>query len=439
MTDNTLGATNSFQFAFKEGHQCHEVVFILRRLTEISLEWAVPIFILDGDIVKAYDYTDHVRILEALTRNNIKDFLAAAILREVARPKGILRLGDKEGDSELHRSRALWQGDPLAPKLFNATLDILSQDFDKEAKRKKWGYPIQRHGKIFNICLLCFADNYWIIATSPKELQEANDHWQGLLLSAGWHTPAEDMRYASTAEDHEHKTDITFKGKVVERVSRHVGFKALGTQITFVTRHDVEFQRRIKAAWAAFFKNTDILCCKVAPVRKCLDFLHLVVTPALFWCSGSWNLRVDQYIKLRGLQRKMIRKMMRFKKEEAEDLDHFMRRTERSISNIIECHNVLSWDVLARRNIFKWAGWTARLFKYDPNRITLSVLEHKNLKWIMNIASQNRGRQLHGKYLHTWRWESLVYKYFEENYPGTDWCEVAQSADDWHEIVKNVF
>jgi hypothetical protein len=373
-----------------------------------------------------------------LRTNNIRDILAAAILREVARPIGKLRLGDIEGDNDLHRSRALWQGDPLAPKLFNATLDILSQEFDIEAKRREWGYPILKNGSKSYICLLLFADNYWIIATSPTELQEANDYWQNLLLSAGWHTPAADMRYATTAEDHEHKKDIIFKGRVIERVSRQSGFKALGTQITFVTRHDVELQRRFKAAWASFFKNSDVLCCKAAPLRKRLDFMHLVITPALFWCSGSWNLRVDQYVKLRGLQRKMIRRMMRFRKDDEEDLEAYMRRTERSITNIIERHNIVTWDVLARRNIFKWAGWTARLHIHDPHRVTLAILELKNWRWIKDIADRNNGRQLHGRYLHTWRWESIIYKYFQENHPGIDWNYMAQSADSWHEIVQNV-
>ncbi len=293
-------------------------------------------------------------------------------------------------------------------------------------------------GRTRYVCLLCFADNYWLVATSPSELEEANSYWQGLLLSAGWHTPIDELKYATTASDTDFTHDIYFNGEVIKRVPRGEGFKALGTQITFVTRHDVEFERRIKAAWASFGKNSAALCCKSAPLKQRLKFLDLVVNPALFWCSGSWNLRVDQFVRLRGIQRKMIRKMMCFKKYDTEDLARFMQRTESMISNIIDRHNVISWDTLARRFIFRWAGWVARLEHHDPQRITLAVLRHKNWDWISLIASQNRGRQLHGRYLHTWRWEKLLYKFAEENFPGQKWSDLALDASSWIAIVNTV-
>ena len=59
LAGNVLETTVGVQFAFKSGHQCHEPVFILRKIVEVSLEWAVPVFVLDGDIAKAYDYTKH--------------------------------------------------------------------------------------------------------------------------------------------------------------------------------------------------------------------------------------------------------------------------------------------------------------------------------------------------------------------------------------------
>ena len=54
------------QFAFTPGHQPHEVIFILRTLIERAIEWNIPIWILDGDIQKAYDNTQHNDILEAI-------------------------------------------------------------------------------------------------------------------------------------------------------------------------------------------------------------------------------------------------------------------------------------------------------------------------------------------------------------------------------------
>ena len=105
------------------------------------MEWAIPVWILDGDIVKAYDSTRHDKIYEALIHRGIPKVLAAGILRESVRPKAVIKIGQLRSEKALPRSRSLWQGDPVAPKLFNITLDELASRFDKEAQRRKWGWP----------------------------------------------------------------------------------------------------------------------------------------------------------------------------------------------------------------------------------------------------------------------------------------------------------
>ncbi len=437
LTGNVLETTAGNQFAFKSGHQCREPVFIMRRLIEVSLEWAIPICILDGDITKAYDYTKHHRILNALLAKGIQAILAAAIVRETARARCRIRMGSLESKQLIGRSRSLWQGDPLAPKLFNTTLDVLAQKFEAKANTEKWGWPIHEESGVRYVCLLLFADNYWIIATSTNELQLAISFWQSLLESAGWFTPVGDLCYATTAGDDQYTTSTVQQhhGEIVQRRAKAEGFKVLGTQLTFGNHNDKEFERRFRAAWCAFHKHADTLCCKAAPLGKRLEFLHKVVVPALFWCAGSWHLRSQKYVALRGLQRKMIRKMMCFKKNAEEDLETFMKRTETAITSAMIRHHIVSWDVYARRLVFKWAGWVARLQTFDPRRLTLSVLRHKNYKWLRVIQDSNNGRQLHGRILKVWRWETLLHSFFLENYPLEDWEEVALNKDRWTQVV----
>ena len=177
------------------------------------------------------------------------------------------------------RNRALWQGDPAAPNLFNISLDLTATRFCKIAERRKWGYPLRKSWENTYICLLLFADNYWIIATSPQELQDANDCWQSMLKEDGWFTPPGELRYCTTAQYDEFRAEIRSEGKPIERVSRRTGFKALGTQITFNNRNDVELDRRIRAAWGAFHKNANVLCCKAANLGRRLQFLQRIVHP----------------------------------------------------------------------------------------------------------------------------------------------------------------
>ena len=62
-----------------------------------------------------------------------------------------------------------------------------------------------------------------------------------------------------------------------------------------------------------------------------LKMLTLLIDGALFWCSGSWNLTNEQLERLRGLQQKMLRRMIGRKRPEDMDLEEYMINTNRAI------------------------------------------------------------------------------------------------------------
>ncbi len=75
------------QFAFRKYHQTHEVIFILRQLVEKALEWNVSLFLMDGDVRKAYDFTKHSQIVKGLQAKKVEDIIIAAIIREIRRSR----------------------------------------------------------------------------------------------------------------------------------------------------------------------------------------------------------------------------------------------------------------------------------------------------------------------------------------------------------------
>ena len=116
-----------------------------------------------------------------------------------------------------------------------------------------------------------------------------------------------------------------------------------------------------------------------------------------------------------------------------------MQRTNQFINDLLLRSGQVTWDVLTRREVFKWAGWVARLQVFDPSRVTLHTMLHKNWNWIQLIARQFNGRQLHGRCLKIWPWESLIYKFFRENHPNTTWFELAQDSYEWSQIVQSIY
>ena len=69
------------QFAFIRLHQTHEVIYILRPLIEKSIEWGGQLWVVDGDIHKAYDNTHYNFALDGLLQHECLRFFAAAFAR----------------------------------------------------------------------------------------------------------------------------------------------------------------------------------------------------------------------------------------------------------------------------------------------------------------------------------------------------------------------
>ena len=95
-----------------------------------------------------------------------------------------------------------------------------------------------------------------------------------------------------------------------------------------------------------------------------------MVDAAVFWCAGSWNLTREQNERLRTFQMRLIRKMLRIKRQEGEDMGGFLHRANGilkvKLSSAILKHE--TWDLRATQLSFDWGGHVARLQGLDPNR-----------------------------------------------------------------------
>ncbi len=118
--------------------------------------------------------------------------------------------------------------------------------------------------------------------------------------------------------------------------------------------------------------------------------------------------------------------MLFFKRGESESLDDFFQRTNGSIKRILRESGIRAWDETAHVEVHRWAGVLARLNFYDPARLTSRVFLYRDWNWIHSIAQRNRGRQLHGRILRTWRWERPLYAFY-----GTNWQSKALENEAW--------
>jgi len=431
LTQNRLDDLKAPQFAFRAHFQTHEVVFILRNLVEKAIEWDIPVFILDGDLLKAYDYTRHTSVIEGLRAKGVEDILTAAWIREICRARSVFKLGEDVSSTPVARTRSLIQGDPSAPAVFNATLDVPASEFCAVAAEKGWGYRLD-DGSF--IALLLFADNFWLVSTSPAELARMTEVWLDILKRHGWSVPLGEATWCSTGPDDMRNWHVELPWGSVRRASRKEGFNVLGTIITFDASFEVELRNRISRAWRAFYSHSVLLCCRTAPLKDRLRLLTLLVVSSLFWCSGSWNLTSRQVSKLRGVQLKMLQKIVGCRPEPLETHEAFMERWNSKVKRIKVLHGFVDWDRHYFRSMFAWGGHIARLAGYDGNRITHRVLNHKSWQWIQRVSSNSKGSQLHGRKVKVFRWERVFYQHF----PKHCWQQEAQDKYNWTKRIDEM-
>ena len=141
-----------------------------------------------------------------------------------------------------------------------------------------------------------------------------------------------------------------------------------------------------------------------------------------------------QCSKLRGVQYKMLQKMLGQRPAPGQPVDLYMEQINSRIKRVKGLYNVLNWDTWYHRAVFEWAGHVARISQYDESRLTPQVLAHRHWHWIQSIAAANRGSQLHGKRFRTWRWERPLYKFFEND----RWETAAQHKAEWHDQLDTM-
>ena len=277
--------------------------------------------------------------------------------------------------------------------------------------------------------LILFADNYWLVARNNQILTIMLRKWLELLRLWGWDTPSDELSFGTTAPD-EQFFAVFYNEVAIRRVPRHIGFPALGCQITFDGRNSVEVTSRIGKCWRVFAKYAPILCNDSAPWAKRTLMLQLLIQNTLFWCSGSWLLSNKYLSKLKGVQSKMLRRMLCKVRKPGDDAEQYVLDCNRSIEHLKAKHKIVGWDIVAMRSHFAWAGYVSRLRHSSPERLTHRILKYRDAQWLRNTAAKNNGNQLHCRKLKVRRWEYPLVKWATYN-ACADWHDLAADARNW--------
>ena len=75
------------QFAFRSSYQSTEVLFIIRQLIQKGREWGQHIFMMDGDLYKAYDSVEHGAWTKRVEVSGVRRPVIAACVRAIPKSR----------------------------------------------------------------------------------------------------------------------------------------------------------------------------------------------------------------------------------------------------------------------------------------------------------------------------------------------------------------
>lgn len=197
------------------------------------------------------------------------------MIRELRRSWCKVQLDRSTSSHYIRWLQSLVQGCPSATVVVNAALDLPASEFVDLAKSNDWGLRID--SALHLLSLICFADDFWLHARSPNELQDMLQAWLSILRKYGWHSPVNEITWASTGEDN-CGCCVTVDNTVVPRAPRDEGFVALRVNVSPNGRVTRELYARIQKALGS-------LSCKSGLPSRILG--SVAPTRSLFKCCWS--------------------------------------------------------------------------------------------------------------------------------------------------------
>ena len=122
------------------------------------------------------------------------------------------------------------------------------------------------------------------------------------------------------------------------------------------------------------------------------------------------------------------------KRDKGETMPELLVRSNRALKERLSGEDAKfeSWDNKSVQLRLDWGTHIARLGRADPTRLTFRVCSHWNYGHIIkHVADHNAGKQLHGRYLHVWRWGYYMY-----NFVNKDWHRATYDRDEWKRTLR---
>ena len=155
----------------------------------------------------------------------------------------------------------------------------------------------------------------------------------------------------------------------------------LGRALCLLDVHDVEFEHRLRRAWAKFGSYRGELTDKMVPLHLRLKLFHSVVTPTVLYGCGSWVMTCVRETQLKRVQLKMMRSILGWGRitnshGELETWVEWVQRVTDEARVKMERFKIPSWTDEVQVRLRRWheklcnmsqERWARKTFDWDPS------------------------------------------------------------------------
>ena len=312
------------------------------------------------------------------------------------------------------------QGDIISPLLFNSGL---------EQALRSWKSRLAGHGIMIGgserLTNIRYADDLMLFAKSLAEMIQMVQMIEEELAAAGLHLNVSKTKLLTTDSNERVPQHVEIGNAWVEVLTGGDTHKYLGRKLSgdVTQRSAVDFAARIQAAWGRFHQHQTVLLNKDVSIALRLKMFDAVVTPAVLFGSVTLPLTQRQLFRLDSTQRRMLRSIIGWPRNSAEDWRANMRRMNEKLETTMELHPMQLWtDRLYLRQFRLATSFASKTNKWPMLAASWSPLDD----WKLNFVTKPRRRR--GR--PSCRWDDRLSN-FAECRLKSSWPEAAKRRQQW--------
>ena len=424
-----------WQFGFRKGYQCLDVLHRVEAILLKAAEWGIPVVVARLDVASAFDSIAYDRLARAMERAGMTPKEVFVIMREVSNTKAYVRVAGQTSSEPEVLEKGGRQGGPETPLLWSlylgAALEEVVQGWSSQRARagvdlEAWlaargrGIAIRADEKPDTAAILAWADDIFLVAHDEASMQ-------GMVRDTLGGLRTHDLRVKPSKVQLLHSKWASVCSIVVDdQVVVSTGeLECLGCTLQGDGGISGQLDRAIQKGCATFQKHRAMLTNRITPVRVRFRAWLRTVAATMRWGLAAYPRSAEQLRALDKAQSRQLLQIAAKRPKPDEGMSAWQRRRYMWLKNRMCSWGIPKLSALVQGDLHSWAGHVAR----QGGSLNLTLQWRDTTWWQQQLGDRTRPgpgvdrRPAAGRPL---RWEDPMVAAI-----GPAWREIAQDRVQW--------